>query len=153
MYFISVFVFFPLYSFAGWTVFHQTSERVTYKSSSKPRTRFLSGPVSLSICLYLFFCILSQPIFLLPPFSNSMFCISNMFGRMPLFLNHLFFLFIFLLSNHHEHTLFNFSYESFFCTAFGSCLGTKSMCGRSHHLLYSLMVNSTLDLSKLLYFM
>uniref|UniRef100_G3N485 non-specific serine/threonine protein kinase n=1 Tax=Gasterosteus aculeatus aculeatus TaxID=481459 RepID=G3N485_GASAC len=34
---------------AGWTVFHQTSERVTYKSSSKPRTRFLSGPVSLSI--------------------------------------------------------------------------------------------------------
>ncbi|XP_061864681.1 serine/threonine-protein kinase WNK2 [Colius striatus] len=33
----------------GWTVFHQTSERVTYKSSSKPRTRFLSGPVSLSI--------------------------------------------------------------------------------------------------------
>uniref|UniRef100_A0A7N6FM06 non-specific serine/threonine protein kinase n=1 Tax=Anabas testudineus TaxID=64144 RepID=A0A7N6FM06_ANATE len=39
----------------GWTVYHQTSERVTYKSSSKPRTRFLSGPVSLSICLYLFF--------------------------------------------------------------------------------------------------
>uniref|UniRef100_A0A8D0G9A5 non-specific serine/threonine protein kinase n=1 Tax=Sphenodon punctatus TaxID=8508 RepID=A0A8D0G9A5_SPHPU len=34
---------------SGWTVFHQTSERVTYKSSSKPRTRFLSGPVSLSI--------------------------------------------------------------------------------------------------------
>uniref|UniRef100_A0A3P9NXX2 non-specific serine/threonine protein kinase n=1 Tax=Poecilia reticulata TaxID=8081 RepID=A0A3P9NXX2_POERE len=34
---------------AGWTVYHQTSERVTYKSSSKPRTRFLSGPVSLSI--------------------------------------------------------------------------------------------------------
>ncbi|XP_069795857.1 serine/threonine-protein kinase WNK2 isoform X2 [Narcine bancroftii] len=33
----------------GWTVFHQTSERVTYKSNSKPRTRFLSGPVSLSI--------------------------------------------------------------------------------------------------------
>ncbi|XP_067448752.1 serine/threonine-protein kinase WNK2-like isoform X9 [Thunnus thynnus] len=33
----------------GWTVYHQTSERVTYKSSSKPRTRFLSGPVSLSI--------------------------------------------------------------------------------------------------------
>ncbi|XP_050815129.1 serine/threonine-protein kinase WNK2 isoform X6 [Gopherus flavomarginatus] len=33
----------------GWTVFHQTSERVTYKSSSKPRTRFLSGPMSLSI--------------------------------------------------------------------------------------------------------
>ncbi|XP_063147874.1 serine/threonine-protein kinase WNK2 isoform X10 [Candoia aspera] len=33
----------------GWTVFHQTSESVTYKSSSKPRTRFLSGPVSLSI--------------------------------------------------------------------------------------------------------
>lgn len=39
----------------GWTVYHQTSERVTYKSSSKPRTRFLSGPVSLSICLYLFY--------------------------------------------------------------------------------------------------
>ncbi|XP_051524778.1 serine/threonine-protein kinase WNK2-like [Myxocyprinus asiaticus] len=33
----------------GWTVYHQTSERVTYKSSSKPCTRFLSGPVSLSI--------------------------------------------------------------------------------------------------------
>ncbi|XP_027692788.1 serine/threonine-protein kinase WNK2 isoform X11 [Vombatus ursinus] len=33
----------------GWTVYHQTSERVTYKTSSKPRTRFLSGPVSLSI--------------------------------------------------------------------------------------------------------
>ncbi|XP_076859240.1 serine/threonine-protein kinase WNK2 isoform X4 [Brachyhypopomus gauderio] len=33
----------------GWTVYHQTSERITYKSSSKPRTRFLSGPVSLSI--------------------------------------------------------------------------------------------------------
>ncbi|XP_047678912.1 serine/threonine-protein kinase WNK2-like isoform X3 [Tachysurus fulvidraco] len=33
----------------GWTVYHQTSERVTFKSSSKPRTRFLSGPVSLSI--------------------------------------------------------------------------------------------------------
>ncbi|XP_028309955.1 serine/threonine-protein kinase WNK2 isoform X3 [Gouania willdenowi] len=33
----------------GWTVYHQTTERVTYKSSSKPRTRFLSGPVSLSI--------------------------------------------------------------------------------------------------------
>ncbi|KAM6977825.1 serine/threonine-protein kinase WNK2 [Aplochiton taeniatus] len=33
----------------GWTVYHQTSERVTYKSSSKPRTRFLSGAVSLSI--------------------------------------------------------------------------------------------------------
>ncbi|XP_068609514.1 serine/threonine-protein kinase WNK2 [Brachionichthys hirsutus] len=33
----------------GWTFYHQSSERVTYKSSSKPRTRFLSGPVSLSI--------------------------------------------------------------------------------------------------------
>ncbi|KAM9207192.1 serine/threonine-protein kinase WNK2 isoform 2-T2 [Dugong dugon] len=33
----------------GWTVSHQTSERVAYKSSSKPRARFLSGPVSLSI--------------------------------------------------------------------------------------------------------
>lgn len=73
LYFISVFVFFPLYSFAGWTVFHQTSERVTYKSSSKPRTRFLSGPVSLSICLYLFFCILSRPIFLLSPFFQTHF--------------------------------------------------------------------------------
>ncbi|XP_077073773.1 serine/threonine-protein kinase WNK2 isoform X7 [Siphateles boraxobius] len=39
----------------GWTVYHQTSERITYKSSSKPRTRFLSGPVSMSICLYLFY--------------------------------------------------------------------------------------------------
>lgn len=51
-------LFFPLiFIFTGWTVYHQTSERVTYKSSSKPRTRFLSGPVSLSICLYLFFSI------------------------------------------------------------------------------------------------
>ncbi|XP_046507146.1 serine/threonine-protein kinase WNK2-like isoform X1 [Equus quagga] len=33
----------------GWTVSHPTSERVTYKSSSKPRARFLSGPVSVSI--------------------------------------------------------------------------------------------------------
>ncbi|KAM6216133.1 LOW QUALITY PROTEIN: serine/threonine-protein kinase WNK2 [Rhynchocyon petersi] len=33
----------------GWTVSHQTSERVAYKSNSKPRARFLSGPVSLSI--------------------------------------------------------------------------------------------------------
>ncbi|XP_047556692.1 serine/threonine-protein kinase WNK2 isoform X12 [Lutra lutra] len=33
----------------GWTVFHPTSERLTYKSSSKPRARFLSGPVSVSI--------------------------------------------------------------------------------------------------------
>lgn len=40
--------------YTGWTVYHQTSERVTFKSSSKPRTRFLSGPVSLSICLYSF---------------------------------------------------------------------------------------------------
>lgn len=56
-----LFVFFPLYSFAGWTVYHPTSERVAYKSSSKPRARFLSGPVSVSICLYLFFCILSPP--------------------------------------------------------------------------------------------
>ncbi|KAL3058662.1 hypothetical protein OYC64_010754 [Pagothenia borchgrevinki] len=38
----------------GWSNNPQTSERVTYKSSSKPRARFLSGPVSLSICLYLF---------------------------------------------------------------------------------------------------
>lgn len=43
-----------IFIFTGWTVYHQTSERVTYKSSSKPRTRFLSGPVSLSICLYFF---------------------------------------------------------------------------------------------------
>ncbi|XP_052501216.1 serine/threonine-protein kinase WNK2 [Budorcas taxicolor] len=33
----------------GWTVYHPTSERVTFKSSSKPRARFLSGPVSVSI--------------------------------------------------------------------------------------------------------
>ncbi|XP_038553055.1 serine/threonine-protein kinase WNK2 isoform X6 [Micropterus salmoides] len=33
----------------GWANYPQTSERVTYKSSSKPRARFLSGPVSLSI--------------------------------------------------------------------------------------------------------
>ncbi|XP_058422065.1 serine/threonine-protein kinase WNK2 isoform X3 [Diceros bicornis minor] len=33
----------------GWTVYHPTSERVTYKSSSKPRARFLTGPVSVSI--------------------------------------------------------------------------------------------------------
>lgn len=52
-----LFFFPPLFIFPGWTVYHQTSERVTYKSSSKPRTRFLSGPVSLSICLYLFFSI------------------------------------------------------------------------------------------------
>lgn len=55
--FLSLFLlFFPLILiFTGWTVYHQTSERVTYKSSSKPRARFLSGPVSLSICLYLLF--------------------------------------------------------------------------------------------------
>lgn len=48
-------VLFPLwyYFFTGWSNYPQTSERVTYKSSSKPRARFLSGPVSLSICLYL----------------------------------------------------------------------------------------------------
>ncbi|XP_060056547.1 serine/threonine-protein kinase WNK2 isoform X7 [Erinaceus europaeus] len=33
----------------GWTLYHPTSERVAYKSSSKPRARFLSGPVSVSI--------------------------------------------------------------------------------------------------------
>ncbi|XP_062956743.1 serine/threonine-protein kinase WNK2 isoform X3 [Cynocephalus volans] len=33
----------------GWTVSHPTSERGTHKSSSKPRARFLSGPVSVSI--------------------------------------------------------------------------------------------------------
>ena len=48
-------VFFPwLFSSTGWSNYPQPSERVTYKSSSKPRARFLSGPVSLSICLYLF---------------------------------------------------------------------------------------------------
>uniref|UniRef100_A0A3B3HB68 non-specific serine/threonine protein kinase n=1 Tax=Oryzias latipes TaxID=8090 RepID=A0A3B3HB68_ORYLA len=33
----------------GWSNYPQPSERTTYKSSSKPRARFLSGPVSLSI--------------------------------------------------------------------------------------------------------
>ncbi|XP_037350908.1 LOW QUALITY PROTEIN: serine/threonine-protein kinase WNK2 [Talpa occidentalis] len=33
----------------GWTLYHPTSERVAHKSSSKPRARFLSGPVSVSI--------------------------------------------------------------------------------------------------------
>ncbi|XP_065096909.1 serine/threonine-protein kinase WNK2 isoform X6 [Paramisgurnus dabryanus] len=33
----------------GWPPSPQASEHVTYKSSSKPRARFLSGPVSLSI--------------------------------------------------------------------------------------------------------
>ncbi|XP_005465485.1 serine/threonine-protein kinase WNK2 isoform X1 [Oreochromis niloticus] len=33
----------------GWSNYPQPSERVTYKSSTKPRARFLSGPVSLSI--------------------------------------------------------------------------------------------------------
>ncbi|KAM4582864.1 serine/threonine-protein kinase WNK2 isoform 4-T4 [Fundulus diaphanus] len=33
----------------GWSNYPQPSERVTYKSSSKSRARFLSGPVSLSI--------------------------------------------------------------------------------------------------------
>ncbi|XP_056253747.1 serine/threonine-protein kinase WNK2 isoform X7 [Seriola aureovittata] len=33
----------------GWSNYPPPSERVTYKSSSKPRARFLSGPVSLSI--------------------------------------------------------------------------------------------------------
>ncbi|XDV51339.1 hypothetical protein PO909_020228 [Leuciscus waleckii] len=45
----------------GWPPSPQASAQVTYKSSSKPRARFLSGPVSLSICLYLSF----------PPFSMS----------------------------------------------------------------------------------
>lgn len=78
-----LFVFFPLYSFAGWTVSHPTSERGAYKSSSKPRARFLTGPVSVSICLYLFFCILSPPSpwFLLPhtpvPRLHSLSCISE----------------------------------------------------------------------------
>ncbi|XP_024916133.1 serine/threonine-protein kinase WNK2 isoform X4 [Cynoglossus semilaevis] len=33
----------------GWSNYPQPSERVSHKSSSKPRARFLSGPVSLSI--------------------------------------------------------------------------------------------------------
>uniref|UniRef100_A0A3Q3Q979 non-specific serine/threonine protein kinase n=1 Tax=Monopterus albus TaxID=43700 RepID=A0A3Q3Q979_MONAL len=33
----------------GWPNYPRPSERVTYKSSSKPRARFLSGPMSLSI--------------------------------------------------------------------------------------------------------
>ncbi|XP_058230200.1 serine/threonine-protein kinase WNK2 isoform X3 [Hemibagrus wyckioides] len=33
----------------GWSPYHPTAEKVTYKSSSKPRARFLSGPVSLTI--------------------------------------------------------------------------------------------------------
>ncbi|KAK6319557.1 hypothetical protein J4Q44_G00107680 [Coregonus suidteri] len=33
----------------GWSAYPPPPERVTYKSSSKPRARFLSGPVSLSI--------------------------------------------------------------------------------------------------------
>lgn len=49
---VSSFLFW-YYFFTGWSNYPQTSERVTYKSSSKPRARFLSGPVSLSICLYL----------------------------------------------------------------------------------------------------
>lgn len=66
-------LFFPLiFIFAGWTVYHQTSERVTYKSSSKPRTRFLSGPVSLSICLYLFFYISPHSF----PYSLYLICLS-----------------------------------------------------------------------------
>ena len=70
-----LFFFLPIFIFTGWTVYHQTSERVTYKSSSKPRTRFLSGPVSLSICLYLFFSIsphsLSYSFFYLPLFTKK----------------------------------------------------------------------------------
>lgn len=79
-----LFVFFPLYSFAGWTVYHPTSERVTYKSSSKPRTRFLSGPVSVSICLYLFFCILPPPgPWFLPHPSLSSLPFIHCIGRHP----------------------------------------------------------------------
>lgn len=53
--FLTLVFFSPLWLYfsTGWSNYPQTSERVTYKSSSKPRARFLSGPVSLSICLYL----------------------------------------------------------------------------------------------------
>lgn len=78
-----LFVFFPLYSFAGWTVYHPTSERVTYKSNSKPRARFLSGPVSVSICLYLFFCILSPPGPWFLPHLLPVFITFYTFYRMP----------------------------------------------------------------------
>lgn len=37
----------------GWPPSPQASAQVTYKSSSKPRARIFSGPISLSICLYL----------------------------------------------------------------------------------------------------
>ncbi|XP_051915608.1 serine/threonine-protein kinase WNK2-like isoform X2 [Hippocampus zosterae] len=33
----------------GWTVYHQTSERVAFQPSGKPRARFLSRPVTVSI--------------------------------------------------------------------------------------------------------
>lgn len=63
----------------GWSHYPQPSERVTYKSSSKPRARFLSGPVSLSICLYQFsshitslFCFSYFPVFLL--LHRTLFC-------------------------------------------------------------------------------
>lgn len=53
---LTLVVFLPLWTMpsTGWSNYPQPSERVSHKSSSKPRARFLSGPVSLSICLYLF---------------------------------------------------------------------------------------------------
>lgn len=42
-----------LFVFPGWSPYLPAAERVSNKSSSKPRARLLSGPVSLSICLYL----------------------------------------------------------------------------------------------------
>ncbi len=45
----------------GWPPSPQASAQVTYKSSSKQRARFLSGPVSLSICLY--FCFIQLSVF------------------------------------------------------------------------------------------
>lgn len=71
--------FFPsICSSAGWSNDPQPSERVTNKSSSKPRARFLSGPVSLSICLY--------------PRSYS---IASLFQLAFLFISQTFFYFIF----------------------------------------------------------
>ncbi|CAB1315392.1 unnamed protein product [Coregonus sp. 'balchen'] len=76
-------------SLKGWPSYPPPPERVTYKSSSKPRARFLSGPVSLSICLYL---LLSSPPPLLlvllhcSPFSNPLSSSSSLFlGSPPLY--------------------------------------------------------------------
>lgn len=78
-----------------------------------------------------------------------------MFGRMPLFLTHLFFLFIFLLSNHHEHTLFIliFHMKAFFALLLARAWAPKACVEDLIIYYYSLMVNFTLDLSKLLYVM